>query len=228
MEGEDGYTALNFQSRRAASGTAAGAQKQDASGLPCWYRITLWASGFVIIILGVAVTVLALQLEADKGKILLNNGGCNASTVKFLASLRHNFCNQNQYNSSDNSPCKVCPVQWHLHRDKCYWASENIKSWNESQHDCSTRDSQLLVIQDKEELDFIKNITKNAKFWIGLSLSLADNKWMWITGSQLDQSLFPEPKYAKGNYCGKIKSELVAEACSIELRWICQKDSLLL
>nr|XP_028575597.1 killer cell lectin-like receptor subfamily F member 1 isoform X2 [Podarcis muralis] len=152
MEGEDGYTALNFQSRRAASGTAAGAQKQDASGLPCWYRITLWASGFVIIILGVAVTVLALQLEAEKGKILLNNGGCNASTDKFRASLRHNFCNQNQYSSSDNSPCKVCPMQWQLHRDKCYWPSDYMKTWDESQHDCSTRASQLLVIQDKEEL----------------------------------------------------------------------------
>ncbi|CAI5767944.1 Hypothetical predicted protein [Podarcis lilfordi] len=163
----------------------------DASGLPCWYRITLWAGGFVIIILGVAVTVLgtALQLEADKGKILLNNGGCNASTVKFLASLRHSICNQNQYNSSDNSPCKVCPLQWQLHRDKCYWPSENIKSWNESQRDCSTRDSQLLVIQDKEELDFIESITKNSKYWIGLSLLKSKKKWMWITGFQLDQSL---------------------------------------
>ncbi|CAI7935143.1 Hypothetical predicted protein, partial [Podarcis lilfordi] len=118
-----------------------------ASGLPCWYQITLWTGGFVIIILGVAVTVLV------------------------------------------NSTCKVCPVQWQLHRDKCYWQSEDTKTWNESQHDCSTRDSHLLVIQDKQEMDFIKNITKNAKFWIGLSLSLAENKWMWITGSQLDQSL---------------------------------------
>ncbi|XP_077779668.1 killer cell lectin-like receptor subfamily B member 1 [Podarcis muralis] len=143
---------------------------------------------------------------------------------KFQAFLRRSLCNQYQINST----CKVCPVQWQLHRDKCYWQSEDTKTWNESQHDCSTRDSHLLVIQDKQEMDFIKNITKNAKFWIGLSLSLAENKWMWITGSQLDQSLFPEPKYAKGNYCGKIKSELVAEACSIELRWICQKDSLLL
>uniref|UniRef100_A0A670IQU1 C-type lectin domain-containing protein n=1 Tax=Podarcis muralis TaxID=64176 RepID=A0A670IQU1_PODMU len=56
------------------------------------------------------------------------------------------------FSSTDNSPCKVCPMQWQLHRDKCYWPSEIIKSWNESQHDCSTRDSQLLVIQDKEEM----------------------------------------------------------------------------
>ncbi|CAI5767945.1 Hypothetical predicted protein [Podarcis lilfordi] len=131
----------------------------------------------------------ALQLEPEKGKIVLNNGGCNASTDKFQAFLRLNFCNQNQNRSSDNSPCKVCPLQWQLHRDKCYWPSENIKSWNESQRDCSTRDSQLLVIQDKEELDFIESITKNSKYWIGLSLLKSKKKWMWITGFQLDQSL---------------------------------------
>uniref|UniRef100_A0A670IQG9 C-type lectin domain-containing protein n=1 Tax=Podarcis muralis TaxID=64176 RepID=A0A670IQG9_PODMU len=54
--------------------------------------------------------------------------------------------------STDNSPCKVCPMQWQLHRDKCYWPSDYMKTWDESQHDCSTRASQLLVIQDKEEL----------------------------------------------------------------------------
>ncbi|XP_077781351.1 killer cell lectin-like receptor subfamily F member 1 [Podarcis muralis] len=228
MEGEDGYTALNFHSRRAASGTAAVAKKQDASGLPCWYRITLWAGGFVIIILGVAVTVLALQLEPEKEKIVLNNGGCNASTDKFRASLRHNLCNQNQNRSSDNSPCKVCPLQWQLHRDKCYWLSDYMKTWDESQHDCSTRDSQLLVIQDKEELDFIESITKNSKYWIGLSVLKSKKKWTWITGSQLDQSLFPEPNYAEGNSCAAIKQSVSSEPCNRLLQWICQKDSLLL
>nr|XP_028575598.1 killer cell lectin-like receptor subfamily F member 1 [Podarcis muralis] len=172
--------------------------------------------------------LLALPLEAEKGKILLSNGGCNASTDKFRASLRLNFCNQNQNRSSDNSTCKVCPLQWQLHRDKCYWPSENMKTWDESQHDCSTRDSQLLVILDKEELDFIESITENSKYWIGLSLLKSKKKWIWITGSQLDQSLFPEPDYAKGNSCAAIRYKIISERCSTELRWICQKGPLLL
>ncbi|XP_053234660.1 killer cell lectin-like receptor subfamily B member 1A isoform X2 [Podarcis raffonei] len=169
-----------------------------------------------------------LQLEPEKEKIVLNNGGCNASTDKFQAFLRLNFCNQNQNRSSDNSPCKVCPLQWQLHRDKCYWPSEDTKTWDESQHDCSTRDSQLLVIQDKEELDFIESITKNSKYWIGLSLLKSKKKWTWITGSQLDQSLFPEPDYGEGNYCAAIKQSVSSEPCNRPLQWICQKDTLLL
>ncbi|XP_032997820.1 killer cell lectin-like receptor subfamily B member 1, partial [Lacerta agilis] len=117
-----------------------------------WIQIALWASCIGNVILVIAVIVLALQLEAEKGKIVLNNGGCNASIDKFRASLRHRICNQNQNRSSDNSTCKVCPKQWQLHRNKCYWTSENFKTWDESKRDCSTRDSQLLVIQDKEEL----------------------------------------------------------------------------
>ncbi|XP_060126986.1 killer cell lectin-like receptor subfamily B member 1B allele C [Zootoca vivipara] len=161
----------------------------------------------------------ALQLEAEKGGNVLNNGGCNAF-------LRHNFCNQNQTRSSVTSPCKVCPVQWKLHRDKCYWQSEVIKTWEESKHDCSTRDSQLLVIQDKEEMDFIKNITKHSKYWIGLLKS--EKKWIWITRSQLDQSLFSEPDYAKGNSCAVLRYKVTSESCGSVLRWICQKDPLLL
>nr|XP_034963166.1 killer cell lectin-like receptor subfamily F member 1 [Zootoca vivipara] len=169
----------------------------------------------------------ALQLEAEKGKVV-NNGGCNASTDKFQAFLRLNFCNQKQTRSSDNSPYKVCPVQWQLHRDKCYWLSENIKTWDESQHDCSTRDSQLLVIQDKEEMDFIKSITKHAAHWIGLSRLKLEKKWIWITGSQLDQSLFPEPDYAEENSCARIRHEVTSEDCNSVFKWICQKDPLLL
>ncbi|XP_032997823.1 killer cell lectin-like receptor subfamily B member 1B allele A [Lacerta agilis] len=130
--------------------------------------------------------------------------------------------------STDTSPCKVCPVQWQLHRDKCYWTSDYMKTWDESKHDCSTRDSQLLVIQDKEELDFIKNITKESNYWIGLSLLKLEKKWIWITGSQLDQSLFPEPNYDERNSCAAIKNKATSERCSTVFRWICQKDPLLL
>ncbi|XP_032997821.1 killer cell lectin-like receptor subfamily B member 1 [Lacerta agilis] len=107
--------------------------------------------------------------------------------------------------STVNSPCKVCPVQWQLHRNKCYWTSEDIKTWGESKHDCSTRDSQLLIIQDKEELTSVL-IFRCTLFFHRL----------------------PKPNYAEGNYCAIIKQKVNSERCSRELQWICQKESLLL
>ncbi|XP_060127179.1 killer cell lectin-like receptor subfamily B member 1B allele C [Zootoca vivipara] len=221
------YADIKFASQPHSSSLHSPSQQLAVPQHSRWIQIALWAACIGNVILVIAVIVLALQLEAEKGKIV-NNGGCNASTDKFQAFLRLNFCNQKQNRSSDSSTCKVCPIQWQLHRDKCYWLSENIKTWNESQHDCSTRDSQLLVIQDKEEMDFIKNITKHAAHWIGLSRLKLEKKWIWITGSQLDQSLFPEPDYAEGNSCAGIRNKVTSDTCSIEHRWICQKDPLLL
>ncbi|XP_077781341.1 killer cell lectin-like receptor subfamily B member 1B allele C [Podarcis muralis] len=222
------YADIKFTSQTGSSSLHSPSQQLAAPQHSRWIQIALWAACIGNVILVIAVIVLALLLEAEKGKILLNNGGCNASTDKFRASLRHSICNQNQNRSSDNSPCKVCPVQWQLHRDKCYWPSKDIKTWDESKHNCSTRDSQLLVIQDKEELDFIENITENSRYWIGLSLLKSKKKWTWIAGSQLDQSLFKEPNYAEENSCAAIKQKVTSEPCNRELQWICQKDSLLL
>uniref|UniRef100_A0A8C3HUP4 C-type lectin domain-containing protein n=1 Tax=Chrysemys picta bellii TaxID=8478 RepID=A0A8C3HUP4_CHRPI len=54
--------------------------------------------------------------------------------------------------SAGGSGCKLCPLDWQLRGDKCYWVSRGGKTWSESRVDCSARGSQLLVIRDQEEL----------------------------------------------------------------------------
>ncbi|EMP24565.1 Killer cell lectin-like receptor subfamily B member 1B allele B [Chelonia mydas] len=54
--------------------------------------------------------------------------------------------------ASGGSGCKLCPTEWLLHRDKCYWLSNETKTWNESCDDCSRKGSQMLVIQDQEQM----------------------------------------------------------------------------
>uniref|UniRef100_A0A8C4W6Q1 C-type lectin domain-containing protein n=1 Tax=Gopherus evgoodei TaxID=1825980 RepID=A0A8C4W6Q1_9SAUR len=56
----------------------------------------------------------------------------------------------------EGSECKLCPRHWVLHMDKCYWVSKENKYWRLSRDDCSQRGSDLLVIQDREEL--VKNV----------------------------------------------------------------------
>ncbi|KAH0630420.1 hypothetical protein JD844_013433 [Phrynosoma platyrhinos] len=111
----------------------------------------------------------------------------------------------------------------------CYWPSEDLKTWNDSRNDCLVNNSQLLVIQDKEEMEFIKQITRGTDvYWIGLSLSSSDNKWMWVTDAQYDENIFDRPKDTQRNSCGTIKDKINSDKCSAELRWICQKEAILL
>ncbi|CAM5105184.1 unnamed protein product, partial [Natator depressus] len=88
------------------------------------------------------------------------------------------------------SGCKVCPRDWLPHRDKCYWVSKESKFWSESFKDCERRKSQMLVIQDREEMEFIQNITQGTNLvWIGLTIKSPEKKWTWVNTSPLDQSL---------------------------------------
>ncbi|XP_067321632.1 killer cell lectin-like receptor subfamily B member 1B allele A [Anolis sagrei] len=202
---------------------------------PRWQKISLWISWIGNVILLAALIVLALQLEQKKGKsrmnvtTLTNMVECNASSDSFKSHLRSRLCNQ----TSVNSTCQVCPPHWHLHKDKCYlFQSKNtLKSWNDSQDDCSARNAQLLVIQDMEDLDFLtKNIPNmHENYWIGFSWSLPMKKWKWVTGSQVNHAVFQEKKPQEDKYCGAIKNKkILSETCDTIFRWICQKDPTLI
>ncbi|XP_074975695.1 killer cell lectin-like receptor subfamily B member 1B allele C isoform X2 [Caretta caretta] len=126
-----------------------------------------------------------------------------------------------------SSGCKLCPTDWQLRGDKCYWVSRGGDMWSESRADCSVRGSQLLVIQDPKELEFLKDLTQGSnQFWVGLSVSSPEKAWTWVGGSPLNQTLFPVSGPAEGNRCGVVnRNRIRSDTCSSVLRWICQRDA---
>ncbi|KAH1183434.1 hypothetical protein KIL84_004926, partial [Mauremys mutica] len=89
------------------------------------------------------------------------------------------------------SECKLCPVGWLKHRGKCYWLSKETGNWKTSQNNCSINNSQILVIQDQEEMDFILNIKRGPNLvWIGFSFSTAKKNWTWVNDSHFDENMF--------------------------------------
>uniref|UniRef100_A0A452E1N6 C-type lectin domain-containing protein n=1 Tax=Capra hircus TaxID=9925 RepID=A0A452E1N6_CAPHI len=85
----------------------------------------------------------------------------------------------------------TCPMPWQQIRDKCLYFHEAFKPWNDSLADCSTRESSLLLIQDKEELRLIQNLInkEGMLFWVGLNFTLPEKKWKWINGSFLNSNM---------------------------------------
>ncbi|XP_074975876.1 killer cell lectin-like receptor subfamily F member 1 isoform X4 [Caretta caretta] len=87
----------------------------------------------------------------------------------------------------EGSGCKLCPRDWLLHGDKCYWLSKERKDWTGSRDDCSGKSSRMLVIQNREEMDFIQDVVQDANYiWIGLKVTPPGGKWTWVDGSPLD------------------------------------------
>uniref|UniRef100_A0A8C3HXJ5 C-type lectin domain-containing protein n=1 Tax=Chrysemys picta bellii TaxID=8478 RepID=A0A8C3HXJ5_CHRPI len=113
------------------------------------------------------------------------------------------------------------------HNGKCYWDSKRSQMWNESQKDCESRNSQMLVIRDQEDMDFINMITEGTSHvWIGLNITSHTGNWTWVDGSPLNQTLFRVSGPVASNSCGVVKGNRInSETCSAEFKWICQKDA---
>uniref|UniRef100_A0A3P9BQ44 C-type lectin domain-containing protein n=1 Tax=Maylandia zebra TaxID=106582 RepID=A0A3P9BQ44_9CICH len=96
----------------------------------------------------------------------------------------HNIYKDNQ------TGCK-CEDGWEKHKGKCYYFSIS-SSWNKSRTECITKGGDLVKIDSSEEQILLQK--KNGKFWIGLTDSAVEGRWLWVDGSPLNESGPSEPQ----------------------------------
>ncbi|XP_044838544.1 killer cell lectin-like receptor subfamily B member 1B allele A [Mauremys mutica] len=206
---------------------------------PRWHRLAagLGAAG-ILILLG-AVIAMGVWVFQTKGSLnplenkgtretLIHQSNCSTGLKDFHFHLKQFVCDSSHNNSAEGSGCKLCPPNWLLHRDKCYWVSKEKNPWDKSRDDCSRRSSRLLVIRDQDEMTFIQNISKDAQqLWLGLTVTSSARNWTWVDGSVFNPTLFKVLDPAEENSCGVIKADGVHfETCSAISTWICEKDAL--
>ncbi|XP_044839149.1 killer cell lectin-like receptor subfamily B member 1 [Mauremys mutica] len=243
MQDEEGDVGLDPQLHK-GSLFAAGNQAADPEPptlpvpAPCRHRHCLVALGAGCISLTLAVIVLSRvvsHLVSEKGQTPAAPGSDRAgsrdpSTAECstcLERFRSQLCPPAPPSPAGGSRCKLCPTDWRLDGNKCYWVGRGSKTWSESRADCSARGSQLLVIRDREELESLQALTGGtSQFWVGLSVPSPEKVWTWLDGSRLDQTQLPVSGPAEGSSCGVLAGkQLHSETCSSGFQWICQRDA---
>ncbi|KAL8213012.1 UNVERIFIED_CONTAM: hypothetical protein K2H54_060162 [Gekko kuhli] len=238
MEDEEGYMALSFKSRKEYGKHNLPSQIQGP--LPRYSRCHQFRVGvgctMIVLLIGAVVilTTWVFQMKQPKDD-LEKDCRCLGSTNEtennpILPYLRQYLCKPHDNSITEKFSCRLCPQNWNLHENKCYWISKERQNWHNSKEDCTTKHSQLLVIQNQEEVAFIQSIMEGAQLlWIGLNATFPERKWTWLDGSPLDDKLFQELGPVGVNFCGRLNgNQIISEDCNTITMWVCETAALLL
>ncbi|XP_074839747.1 C-type lectin domain family 4 member E-like [Carettochelys insculpta] len=82
---------------------------------------------------------------------------------------------------------RCCPSGWEHFQASCYYFSEDIMTWDDSQRNCTGMGSDLVVITTEGEQDFAFNWTKRTvtyrsgkNYYIGLIDPAQEGQWRWV------------------------------------------------
>ncbi|XP_075409470.1 killer cell lectin-like receptor subfamily F member 1 [Tenrec ecaudatus] len=232
MLDEDGYMTLHVQPKKRGSGQTSQLKSKEYTMNFIPYKTLLGLSGIINCIL--ALTLITLIFLVSQGVLLKCQYGNSSrltpqeefGNLKVNSKVRRNIsCKATDpYISRATRPTDFCSAEWVKYQEKYYWFSNELKNWSNSYKHCLGKKSQLLIIQDQLEMDFIQKYMMQPNYvWIGLHITTPKKSWTWVDGSPLDQKLFSIKGPAKENSCGAIKKhKLHSETCSSFFKWVCQ------
>ncbi|XP_036931006.1 CD209 antigen-like protein A isoform X2 [Acanthopagrus latus] len=130
--------------------------------------------------------------------------------------------------------CKSCQAGWIQDESSCYVIIDerppNQKTWAGAQAVCKEKNSELPVINNATEKQYIHTISWYRPgingYWIGLRV--VDGKWTWVDGSNLTDISWIQPATPTEGHCAiSVQNQgLKSVSCSEMNAWICEKKAL--
>ncbi|XP_010074501.1 PREDICTED: killer cell lectin-like receptor subfamily F member 1, partial [Pterocles gutturalis] len=205
--------------------SASGSQHRHSAG----FYVALVLGVLVLVLLGV-IAVLTKQLlkgRAGKSESLpqcgLNSTGNNISSEKTVSVVLLKWLMEELCEDGQGATCKLCPPGWQLHRGRCYYFSKEAVSWEDSQRNCLARKSQLLVIEDEIEMEFIDNVEKDTKYiWIGLKNQDTKKQWSSAEDYGVKENRIAINRMETDKNCAvyRRKNMIQADNCQTFKKWI--------
>ncbi|KAK3507401.1 hypothetical protein QTP70_017469 [Hemibagrus guttatus] len=113
-----------------------------------------------------------------------------------------------------------------------YYMSNENRDWTESRQDCRGRGADLVIINTKEEQEFISELLCSRKAWIGLNDRGTEGVWKWVDDTPLTTGYWGhgEPNSRAGNEDCALTGDTSDPVwnwadypCDHKFIWICEK-----
>ncbi|KAL7841705.1 hypothetical protein SRHO_G00253960 [Serrasalmus rhombeus] len=127
-----------------------------------------------------------------------------------------------------------CPAGWTKFMFSCYYMSTFRKTWEESRQDCRMKGADLVIINSREEQQFVLGIGRT--LWIGLTDRAIEGHWKWVDDTSLGTGYWlpgePNNAHYRGENCAEVIHRVGSTdtlsswndiSCSSVLSWVCEK-----
>ncbi|XP_068592948.1 uncharacterized protein [Cebidichthys violaceus] len=135
---------------------------------------------------------------------------------------------------------KWCPGGWRRFGCSCYFKSNEKKTWLGSRADCQQNGADLVVINSKEEQNFVLELNMDEESWIGLRASNNiwnetrwrwQRQWEWVDRSPQTDTFWATglPNYDSGNEaatCCNQQGQWRESYAYDSKSWICEKGEI--
>ncbi|KAL2309840.1 hypothetical protein Nmel_006070, partial [Mimus melanotis] len=203
-----------------------------------WFYVALVLAVLVLVLLGIVAiqTKQVLKGRAGKSESLpqygLNSTSSDISSERTIPAALLKWLMGELCEDGQETTCELCPPGWQLHRGRCYFFSEEARSWEDSQKNCLARKSQLLIIEDEIEMEFIDKKNKDTKYiWIDLDTEDMEKTWSSVEDDGVKEKSRTALKgIGADKNCAvyRRKNVIQADNCQTLKEWICKKNATLL
>ncbi|XP_041944586.1 CD209 antigen-like protein E [Alosa sapidissima] len=188
-----------------------------------WYRVVTGTLGMLCVLLLTVVIVLSVE------RLHLNSTCSNCPSERDL--LQTNLKTLQKENTEVKS--QISDLERHMQdgwiffASSFYYLSTEVRSWDVARKDCQNRGADLVIINNRDEQDFLFRMQK--EFWIGLIKK--DGLWKWVDGTALTDGFWDDGQ--PNNYVGEEDCAEIRESdyinnwnddlCSRLELWLCEK-----
>ncbi|XP_034275240.1 hepatic lectin-like [Pantherophis guttatus] len=128
-------------------------------------------------------------------------------------------------------PCGTKSREWKHFDGACYFFSIQQVIWHTAKSHCEEQKSELIVITNQYEQNFVQAETRGQRYWIGLSDHNDEGQWRWVDSTDYRTSF---KNWSEGEPNDHSSNEDCAEisqggkwndiSCNTKIFYVCKKS----